>query len=115
LRGLADTLDREAPLLFIEFSPRHLRRIGKIEPRTVLEQLASKGYKHGIVYDKFGYPMGVTKLTEHAIRYIVNYCFAVPGFYMDILAAKNPELLLQFYDWDFQRYEPWYLKQPIEG
>jgi FkbM family methyltransferase len=115
LRGLARTLDRSAPLVFIEFSPRHLRRIGKIEPRDVLGQLVSKGYEYGVVYDKFGYPMGLTKLTDQAIRYIVNYCFAVPGFYMDILVWNKPELLSQFYDWDFPRYEPWYLKLPIEA
>ena len=43
LRGLSRTFNRCAPLVFIEFSPRHLRRIGKIEPRTILEQLVSEG------------------------------------------------------------------------
>lgn len=105
LRGLTRTLDRCGPPVFIEFSPRHLMAHGKVRPSAICELLKSAGYTCGIVYDWFGYPMMLTDLTDLSIHYLVNYCVARPGFYVDILVGKDRDMLSRFYDQDFARYE----------
>ncbi len=104
LRGLGLTLQRAEPLIFLEYSPRHLIRFGKIEPKILLEILRAKGYNYSLIYDYRGYPMGFIELTDQAIRNITIYCLSVPGFYADLLLAKQPDLLLRFYEWDLPRY-----------
>ncbi len=104
LRGLRLTLEHTDPLLFLEYSPRHLVRFGKIEPEVLLEMLRAQGYGYGLIYDYRGYPMGFTEFTDQAIRNLITYCLSVPGFYADLLLAKERNLLLRFYDWDLPRY-----------
>jgi hypothetical protein len=48
--------------------------------------------------------MGFSELTSQAIHHLTAYCLVVPGFYTDLLLAKDPDLLLRFYDWDLNRY-----------
>ena len=104
LHGLRLTLERADPLLFLEYSPRHLIRFGKIEPKILLEMLRAQGYGYGLIYDYRGYPMGFTEFTDQAIRNLITYCLSVPGFYADLLLAKEQDLLLRFYEWDLPRY-----------
>jgi FkbM family methyltransferase len=104
IRGLGRTLHGCSPLMFIEFSPRHLRRIGRIEPNLVLELLRSGGYPEGLVYDYRGHPMGLTYFSDTAINYLINYINVDPDFYVDILLAKDHELLCRFYEFDILRY-----------
>lgn len=104
LRGLRLTLERTDPLLFLEYSPRHLVRFGNIEPNILLEMLRAQGYGYGLIYDYRGYPMGFIEFTDQAIRNLITYCLSVPGFYADLLLAKERNLLLRFYDWDLPRY-----------
>jgi FkbM family methyltransferase len=104
LRGLRLTLERADPLLFLVYSPRHLIRVGKIEPEMLLEMLRAQGYAYGLIYDYRGYPMGFTEFTDQAIRNLITYCLSVPDFYADLLLAKERNLLLRFYDWDLPRY-----------
>jgi FkbM family methyltransferase len=104
LGGLRLTLDHANPLLFLEYSPRHLIRFGNIEPKILLEMLRAQGYGYGLIYDYRGYPMGFTEFTDQAIRNLITYCLSVPGFYVDLLLAKDRNRLLRFYDWDLPRY-----------
>ena len=48
--------------------------------------------------------MGFTEFTDQAIRNLTTYCFSVPGFYVDLLLAKEKDLLLRYYEWDLPRY-----------
>ena len=102
--GLDGTLTQSDPLIFMEYSPRHLIRYGKINPTELLKMLKSRGYDYLLIYDYRGYPMGRTQLSDQSVRNITNYCLAVPGFYMDVLLAKGENLLSRFYDWDLNRY-----------
>jgi hypothetical protein len=104
LRGLSRTFERKNPLVFTEFSPRHLRRIGGVDPRVVLEILRSAGYGEGLVYDYRGCPMGLMQFTDAVIGYLINYISSDPEFYVDILLAKDHELLCLFYEFDIPRY-----------
>jgi FkbM family methyltransferase len=104
LSGLSLTLARTDPLIFLEYSPRHLVRFGKTEPIKVLEILGTAGYRYAIIYDNRGHPMGFSELTSQAIHNLTAYCLVVPGFYTDLLLTKDPDLLLRFYDWDLNRY-----------
>jgi FkbM family methyltransferase len=104
LSGLRLTLEHADPLLFLEYSPRHLIRFGKIEPKLLLEMLRGLGYGYGLIYDHRGYPMGFTEFTDQAIRNLVTYCLSAPGFYADLLLAKERNVLVRFYDWDIPRY-----------
>ena len=37
-----------------------------------LKKPVSEGYEHSIIYDKYGYPISLTKLTDQKIRYVCS-------------------------------------------
>jgi FkbM family methyltransferase len=96
LHGLRRTLERADPLLFLEYSPRHLLRFGKTEPKILLAMLRAQGYGGGLICDYRRYPMGFNEFTDQTIRNFTTYCLSVPGFYVD--------LLLRYYEWNLPRY-----------
>ena len=104
MHGLRRTPEHADPLLFLEYSPRHLIRFGKIEPKILIEMLRAQEYGYGLIYDYRGYPMGFTEFTDQAIRNLITYCLSVPGFYVDLLLAKEQDLLFRYYEWDLPRY-----------
>jgi FkbM family methyltransferase len=103
LNGLSDTLNNQTPHVFIEFSPKHLRKYGQVEPSAVLSLLQSCGYISAIVYDNLGYPVGVFDLGGDSISYLDKYC-AIKGTYVDILVSKTINLIMEFYEYDLHRY-----------
>ena len=105
LRGAKRTLATTQAPCFIEFSPWHLQTYGKATPAEVLRLLRDAGYAGSIVYDNLGYPLGLFDLTEATARNLTNYCLTKSNFYVDILAAKDSNMLADFYASDLARFK----------
>jgi FkbM family methyltransferase len=103
LSGLSDTLTKQNPYLFVEFSPRHLQRYGQVAPSTVLSLLQSYGYISTIVYDNLGHPLGVFDLESDHLSRLTQYCI-IKRTYIDILLSKGRIPLMEFYEHDLCRY-----------
>jgi hypothetical protein len=50
--------------------------------------------------------MGLMQFTDAAIGYLINYIGSDPELYVDILLAKDHELLCRFCEFDIPRYTP---------
>lgn len=105
LSGAKKTLAKTSAHMFVEFSPGHLRGIGKANPADLFSLLGEAGYTTCLAYDNEGYPIAVTELGDRATGFLMNYCEVKPYCYMDILISKDDALLNRFYERDLRRYE----------
>jgi len=104
LRGAARLLTQGSAPCFIELSPWHIKTYGKVAPAEITNLLRSAGYTSAILYDNVGIPLGLFDLGDNAIHNIIDYCLVKQNFYLDILVAKDRELLVRFHDLDMRRY-----------
>lgn len=81
--------------LFIEYSPRHLREYGSCQPpRKVLALVRAGGFRHALVYDSFGYPMGV--FSAESLNNLCEYVDLQRSMYLDLLFCRDEALLCEF-------------------
>jgi hypothetical protein len=52
LRGMRELLERNRPVLFLEFAPVNLEQFGKCTPEAFLEDLISRGYEIRVIRKK---------------------------------------------------------------
>jgi hypothetical protein len=103
LKGLSDTLTKQAPYLFVEFHPPLLRQYGNVDPSAVASLLLAYNYCWALAYDNLGNPMGLFDLNGEQFRYLVRYC-EIKHSYVDLLLSKAKAPLLKFYERDLGRY-----------
>jgi len=103
LKGLSDTLAKQAPYLFVEFHPPLLHQYGNVAPLTVASLLQNYGYTNALAYDNLGFPLGLFDLGGDQFRYLAEYC-KVKHSYVDLLLSKTKAPLLRFYEHDLRRY-----------
>jgi FkbM family methyltransferase len=104
LKGALSTLEKAAPHLFVEFSPRHLRKYGHVEPSDLFTLLEKVGYTACLTYDNHGYPAAIVGLNTDALRFLVKYCDLNTSMYMDLLISKDATMLAKFYEHDLIRF-----------
>ena len=103
MRGLARTLRRDQPHIFIEVSPVHWEKVGAYSPIEPFALLRECGYSDCLIYDKEGYPISLCTLESPLIEHILNYGLAKPETYFDMLISPNGSQLGEFYSKELQR------------
>ncbi len=104
LRGASRCLRDVGPHVFVEYSPRHIRKYGREEPTSLFASMSKMEYCTTIVYDFAGYPICLVDLNSRELAMIAQYIDAKRGFYADLLISKDRELLTRFYEADRERF-----------
>ncbi len=85
LRGSKKVLLDAKPVLFFEFSPYHLIDAGE-QPISIFPFLQANGYRHMLLYDKFGYLFIEAESIETTmLDRLIGYTMRRRGEYFDIL------------------------------
>jgi FkbM family methyltransferase len=100
LTGASSTL-LTTEVVFIEFSPRHLRSYGKCEPRAVLDYMRDHGFSAALAYDNFGVPIGVFRAAD--LESITNYAHLQRSIILDLMFCRDEPLLAEFASREQQR------------
>jgi FkbM family methyltransferase len=87
--------------VFVEFSPPHLRRFGKHDPRELISHLREAGFKRARVYDNRGIPMG--QFSGSALDTVCRYVDLREWGYLDLLFSRDEGLLDDFAKMDDER------------
>ena len=103
MRGLARTLRRDQPHIFVEVSPVHWEKVGAYSPIEPFTLLRECGYSDCLIYDKEGYPLSLCKLEGPLIEHILNYGLTKPETYFDMLISPFGSQLGDFYSKELQR------------
>jgi FkbM family methyltransferase len=96
LLGSTKILRGDAASVFLEYSPNHLRRYGKIEPGRVLDTMIAAGFSRVIVYDNLGYLIGLFPIQSDTLLALTEYATRRPKLYYDLLFHKNDAILESF-------------------
>lgn len=96
LAGATKTIADNMPALHVEYSPRHIRRNGRVDPSQVLNRLVSLGYEKALIYDNSGTVIGQHALNGEVISALSGYAESNPHFFLDILVMNSGMLFDSF-------------------
>jgi FkbM family methyltransferase len=104
LRGATRLLRQSDIAVFTEFSPQHIRKYGKTEPRLVLDLMQSAGFENALVYDGTGTVIGIFPTLGEMIATLSEYCERRPTpYYLDLLFDRDHSRLSEFAAFEFAR------------
>lgn len=86
LRGAARLLAEAAPVVFVEWSPRHWETHGGSAPRDVFPLLRAAGYGTLAYYDNEGWLVGAERTAEPRLGEALCDYARAKGHYHDVLA-----------------------------
>jgi FkbM family methyltransferase len=103
MRGAGRVLSQEGIAVFLEYSPKHIRKFGGIDPLRVPAAMWAAGFKRVLVYDNFGTPIGIFPCDSVVIEALSNYSQRRADFYLDLLFDKDNDRLDLFFAQEVKR------------
>jgi FkbM family methyltransferase len=103
LRGAGRVLSQEGITVFLEYSPKHIRKFGGIDPRRVLAEMSMAGFKRVLAYDNFGTPIGIFPCDSDVINALSDYSERRADFYLDLLFDRDDSRLDRFFAQEVKR------------